>query len=200
MSAVTAVPLRPIARGSVLKLWIGLALLSLVALGVAWWGTRWMQPVTLDSGVRVQTIREGTGPMMTDADVIALRFQVHVNSIDAPPIGDSGPEPLGSTVQDAPPGLAIAVQAMRAGGRYVVRVPARVAMGNRPLPPTARFTANDILVFDVQALQIEAGAASAFQMQRMQQMMQRQQMQQSGAMPPGAGGAPQGAPPSPAGR
>ena len=40
MSAVTAVPLRPLARGSVLKLWLGLGLLVLVAAALAWWGTR----------------------------------------------------------------------------------------------------------------------------------------------------------------
>jgi FKBP-type peptidyl-prolyl cis-trans isomerase FkpA len=213
MSAVTAVPLRPIARGSVLKLWIGLTLLSLVALSVAWWGTRWMQPVTLDSGVRVQTIREGTGPVMTNADVIAMRFQIKVNSVDAPVFRDSGAQPFVGTVQDIPAGFTEGVQRMRAGGRYVVSVPVSVILAGQPLPPRADFAANDTLLFETDVLQIDPGQASAYQMQRLQQMMQQQQMQQGGAVPPGAnphagpampppgaGGAPQGAPPSPGGR
>ena len=61
MSAITAVPLRPLARGSVLKLWIALVLLVGVAGGLAWWGTRGVQVITLDSGATVKTVRQGTG-------------------------------------------------------------------------------------------------------------------------------------------
>jgi len=62
MSAVTAVPLRPLAKGSVLKLWIVLALMALAAAGLGWWGTRWMQEVTLESGARYRVVDPGTGP------------------------------------------------------------------------------------------------------------------------------------------
>ena len=62
MSAVTAVPLRPLARGAVLKLWIGLLVLVLAAAGLAWWGTQGLQIVTLDSGVRYRVVEEGSGP------------------------------------------------------------------------------------------------------------------------------------------
>jgi FKBP-type peptidyl-prolyl cis-trans isomerase FkpA len=202
MSAVTAVPLRPIARGSVLKLWIGLALLSLVALGVAWWGTRWMQPVTLDSGVRVQTVREGSGPPVASTDVVALRFQIHVNSLDGPAIGDSGAQPFVGTMQELPAWLGESVQSMREGGRYLLMVPVRNVLNGQPVPPTARFTASDTLAVETQILQIDRGQASAYQMQRMQQMMQQQQMQGAnphegtGVPPPGSGAAP----PAPAGR
>lgn len=186
MSAVTAVPLRPIARGSVLKLWIGLGVLALAALALAWWGTRWMQVVTLPSGVRYQVVREGSGPVMTSADVIAMRFQVHLNNVEGRVVSDSGPQPFVGTVQDVPAGFGEGVQVMREGGRYVISVPVGIVMAGRPVPPTAPFTMNDTLVFEVQALQIEAGAASAFQMQRLQQMIQRQQMQQGAAGAPGA--------------
>ena len=37
MSAVTAVPIRPIAKGSVLKLWLALVLLVAAAAALAWW-------------------------------------------------------------------------------------------------------------------------------------------------------------------
>jgi FKBP-type peptidyl-prolyl cis-trans isomerase FkpA len=196
MSAVTAVPLRPLAKGSVLKLWIGLALLVAVAAGLAWWGTRWMQVVTLDSGVRVQTLRQGRGPVMASPDVIAMRFQIHRNSVDGEAISDSGPEPFVGTVQDLPAGFGEGVQQMQAGGRYLVFVPVRVIMAGQPVPPTARFQADDTLVFETLVLQIDPGQASAYQMRRIQQMMQRQQMMQQGAGPRGAAPGGPGAPPA----
>jgi FKBP-type peptidyl-prolyl cis-trans isomerase FkpA len=194
MSAVTAVPLRPLARGSVLKLWLVLALLVAAAAGLAWWDTGRLQPVTLDNGVQIRTLRQGTGPAMTSADVVAMRFVIRVNSPDAPVFRDSGREPFVGTVQDLPAGFAEAVQRMRARGLYLVTVPVSVVMAGQPVPPQAAFTANDNLLFETQVLQIEAGQASAFQMGRIRQMMEQQQLQQQGgARLPGAG--PQGAGP-----
>lgn len=196
MSAVTAVPLRPLARGSVLKLWLVLALLVAAAAGLAWWDTGRLQPVTLDSGVQIRTIRQGTGPVMTSADVVAMRFVIRVNSPDAPVFRDSGREPFVGTVQDLPAGFAEAVQRMRARGLYRVSVPVSVVMAGQPVPPRAEFTANDVLLFETQVLQIEAGQASAYQMGRIRQMMQQQQVQPGGPGGPPAGPAGQpGAPP-----
>jgi len=195
MSAVTAVPLRPLARGSVLKLWIVLALLVAAAAGLAWWDTRRLQIVTYPSGVRVQTLREGNGPGMTVADVVALRFQVHVNSVDGPLAGDSGAEPLVGTVQDLPPWLAEGLQTMRERGRYVVWVPVRNLLNGQPVPPTARFTADDMFAVETQILQIDPGQASTFQMRRIQQVMQQQQQQQQMQQQGGPGGPPPGAGP-----
>ena len=64
MSA-TAVPIRPVARGSVLKLWLVLALFVIAAAAMAWWTTKPFQIQTLPSGVRIRAIQEGTGPVMT---------------------------------------------------------------------------------------------------------------------------------------
>jgi len=194
MSAVTAVPLRPLAKGSVLRLWIGVALLVALAAGLAWWSTRWLQPVTLESGVRIQTIREGNGAAMTAADVIAMRFQIKVNSRDAVAFRDSGPQPFVGTVQDLPAGFAEGVQRMRAGGQYVVSAPVSVVMAGQPVPPSAEFTAGDTLLFETQVLQIDPGQASAYQMRRIQQLMQQQQLMQGG--PGGPGAPPPGAAPS----
>jgi FKBP-type peptidyl-prolyl cis-trans isomerase FkpA len=194
MSAVTAVPLRPLARGSVLKLWIVLALLVGAAAGLAWWDTSRLQPVTLASGVQVKTIRGGSGPTMTAADVVAMRFVIRINRPDAPVFRDSGREPFVGTVQDLPAGFAEGVQQMRARGHYQVSVPVRVIMAGQPVPPQAGFTINDTLLFEAQVLQIEAGQASAYQMQRIQQMMQQQQMQQQQGGPGGPAGGPPAAP------
>jgi hypothetical protein len=57
--SVTAVPIRPLARGSLLKLWIGLVVLALGAAAFAWFGTKPFQVVTTESGLRYRVIEEG---------------------------------------------------------------------------------------------------------------------------------------------
>ena len=57
--SVTAVPLRPIAKGSVAKLWIGLLLLALVAAAAAWWGTAGQQWTRTPSGLQYRVVKEG---------------------------------------------------------------------------------------------------------------------------------------------
>jgi FKBP-type peptidyl-prolyl cis-trans isomerase FkpA len=195
MSAVTAVPIRPLARGAVLKLWIALLLLALAAAGLAWWGTRVWQMNTLDSGVRYRVLAQGSGPTITPADVFALNYRLHVNSIDAPVIEETRTtgRPYVATTSEIFPGFGEALQHMRAGGRYQLWLPPGTHIP-RPLGPGAPFTPADTLLFEVEVLQVEAGMASARQMQMLQQMMQQQQ----GAPPEGAN--PQsGAPPPPSG-
>jgi FKBP-type peptidyl-prolyl cis-trans isomerase FkpA len=183
MSAVTAVPLRPLARGSVLKLWIGLALLVLAAVGLGWWGTSGLQVVTLESGARLRVIQEGSGPLFTERDGIALHLRVHVNSLDAPVVGDTandddGPEPVVVTLSQMPQGLRSVATHFRANGRYLLTIPVPAYLGG-PIPPGAPFAARDSLVLEIQTLQLQAGQAMALETRRLQQMMQAQQQQQA---------------------
>ena len=205
MSAVTAVPIAPLARGSVLKLWIGLVALMLAAAALAWWGTRGLQLVTLESGARYRVVAEGTGPAITSADAFALRYRLHKGSLDSPVIQDSDQrgEPFVATTSDVYGGFGEALQRMRAGGRYQLWLPPGTHVSSAsPPPPGAPFGPQDTLVFEIEVMQIAPGMASQLQMQRLQQMMQQQQ----GAAPPGgapgAGATPQsggGAPPPPPG-
>jgi FKBP-type peptidyl-prolyl cis-trans isomerase FkpA len=180
MSAVTAVPLRPLARGSVLRLWIGLALLTALAAGLAWWSTGWMQVMTLDSGARYQVLAPGTGPAFGSQDAAALHIRLHINRLDAPVIRDTtndedGPDPVVTTYEALPPGLRAAASSFRTGGRYLLWVPAPVYVGG-PIPPNAPFTASDTLVLEVRVLQVAPGQATTLEARRMQQMQQQQQM------------------------
>jgi FKBP-type peptidyl-prolyl cis-trans isomerase FkpA len=193
MTTVTAVPIQPLARGALVKLWLALALLVAAAAGLAWWGTQGFQTVTLASGVRYRVVHEGNGPPMTPADVVALRYKLHVGSPDSRIIQDSDEsgQPFVATIGEVFPGFGEGLQHMRAGGSYLLWLPPGThAQG--PLPPSAPFRATDTLVFELQVLQIGAGQAQAYQMQRMQQLQQQMQMQmqQQGAPgAPGAGGA-----------
>jgi hypothetical protein len=181
--SVTAVPIRPIAKGSVAKLWIGLAVLALAAAAIAWIGTGAFQQVTTQSGVRLRTIKPGSGPAITPADVVALHYKLHVKSKDAPVIQDSreAGQPFVTTVQGIYPGFAEGLQLMRPGGSYLLSLPGGTHEQG-PMPPGAPFTPQDILVFEIDVLQVEPGAAARFlQMQQMQRMQQMQQMQNGGA-------------------
>jgi FKBP-type peptidyl-prolyl cis-trans isomerase FkpA len=208
MSAVTAVPIRPIARGSVLKLWIALLLLAAAGAGLAWLGTAPLQVITLESGVRYRVLRQGTGPLMTPADAIVLRYKLHVNSVTDPVVQDSDQsgQPFAATTSDVFPGFGEAMLKMRQGGEYILWLPPGTHMQGE-IPPAAPFTASDTLVFEIRDVRIGAGQASALQMQRMQQMQQmqqqqlqeqlQQQLQQQGGAPPNPHGGT--APPAGAG-
>jgi FKBP-type peptidyl-prolyl cis-trans isomerase FkpA len=193
--SVTAVPLQPLKKGSVAKLWIALVLLAALAAAFAWWGTSAFQPVTTASGVGIRTLRAGAGAKVTAQDVVALHYKLHAKSLDAPVIQDSREtgQPFVTTTQGVYPGFAEGLQHMRPGGSYILTLPPGTHEQG-PIPPQAPFTARDSLVFEIEILQVEAGAGPRFmEMQRMQQLQQMQQMQ--GAPPPGGieGALPEGA-------
>ena len=185
--SVTAVPIRPVARGSVFKLWLVLILLAVAAGALAWWTTSAFRPVTLASGVRYRVIEEGTGPLMTPADVIALRYKLHVNTLESRVIQDSDEsgQAFVTTTAEVFPGFAEGLQHMRAHGRYQLWLPAGTHITGAA-PPGAPITANDTLVFEIQVTQIAPGMAQARQLQQMQQF--QQQMQAMQAQQGGAGG------------
>jgi FKBP-type peptidyl-prolyl cis-trans isomerase FkpA len=188
--SVTAVPLRPIKKGSVLKLWLALIVLTLAAVAFAWWGTQGQQVVTLDSGVRYRVMQEGNGPTVTPNDAVALRYKLRVNNPDGEVIQDSDQtgQPFVATTGMVYPGFGEALQRMSAGGSYLLWLPPGTHEQG-PLRPGTPFTANDTLVFEIEVMQIAEGMAPMLQMQRMQQM---QQMMQGAEGQGPEGGAPAG--------
>jgi hypothetical protein len=187
--SVTAVPLRPLAKGSVMKLWIGLALLVLLAAALAWLGTSRVQSVTTASGVQLRTLEPGSGEQITPQDVVALHYKLHVNSAESPVIQDSrqSGQPFVTTTEGVYPGFGEGLQLMRPGGSYLLSLPPGTHEPQQI--PGAPFTPNDTLVFEIEVLQVEPGAAEQFlQMQQMQRMQQMQQMQGGGDPEAGRGG------------
>ncbi len=184
---VTAVPIRPIAKGSVLKLWIALLVLTAAAIAFAWYGTQGQQVITTESGVRYRVLEEGSGPTVTPNDAVALRYKLHVNSLDSEVIQDSDQtgQPFVATTSMVYPGFGEALQKMRSGGSYLLWLPPGTHEQG-PLRPGTPFTAEDTLVFEIQVIQVAEGMAP---------MLQMQQMMQSGEGAEGApGGGPEGAP------
>src|SRR5687768_9309117 len=186
--SVTAVPIRPLSRGSVLKLWLGLLALALLAAGLAWLGTRALQRETLPSGVQLQTIEQGEGNTVTPADLVALRYRL--TKTDGTLIQDSDDtgQPFVTGTEGLFPGFSEGLQRMQQGGRYRLWLPPGQHVQG-PLPPGAPFTPEDTLVFDIEVMQIAPGMAA------MQQMMGAPGASGGPGGPGGAGGA-GAAPPS----
>lgn len=190
----TTVPIQPIEKGSLTKLWVGVGAAILIAGGAAWWGTASAQgncgakawaPTTGDvegadttaSGLQIQTVKPGTGPKPTDADVVLVNYKGMLTDGTQFDANQRSPFP----VQGLVPGFTEALKMMQRGGSYKICIPPALgygAEGNERIP------ANSTLLFDVELLDFKSMA----EIQAMQQQMQ----QGGGQLPPGAGDLPPG--------
>jgi hypothetical protein len=174
--SVTAVPLRPLAKGSVLKLWIALALLTLAAVALAWWGTSGLQRVRTASGLQYQVVEEGEGNTITPADLAIVHFTGRRENGEVF-ASTAGSQPVPAAVGNFVPGFDEALQLMRQGSRYKLWVPPELGYGDNP-PPGAPFAAGETLMFEIDVVEVARGMAA----------MQRMMGQQGGG--PGAPGGP----------
>ncbi len=114
----------------------------------------------LPSGLRIETIREGTGRPVTRADIPLVRYELRVHgrggviesNFDDP---QAMPMPLDGVV----PGFAEALTHIRVGGESRFWVPPHLGYGSQPRPG-APFGPDDILEFRVRIDGI-AGAGGA---------------------------------------
>jgi len=167
--SVTAVPLRPIKKGSVLKLWVGLSALSLAAAGLAWAGTAGQMYTTTASGLQYQVVKEGDGPSPTTNDIVLVHYTGRLQDGSVFDTSE-GKQPVPFPVTGVIPGFTEGLQLMKKGGTYRLRIPPNLAYG--PSGAGGVIPPNATLDFDIQLIDIASAAA-------LQGMM---------------GGAPQGAP------
>ncbi len=186
--SVTAVPIRPIRKRSVAKLWIGLAVLTLAAIALAWTGTSAQQRETTASGLQYQVIEEGEGAAITPEDVLMIHFTGRRE--DGTVFGSTvGGEPITTPPDTFIPGFSEGLLLMRKGAKYRLWIPPNLGyQGN--VPPTAPFRPDETLVFEIEVVDVARGMAG---MWRMQQMMGAQ-----GAPPQGAPGSEDAQPEAPA--
>ena len=202
MSSVTAVPLQPIQKGSVRRLWLAVILVILLAALLAWYGTRSFghaQVQARDGGgthrIAYQMLKEGTGASPTGDDFALVGYKGTLPDGQVFDENKQAPMELASIT----PGFAHAVTLLKKGGRMRVWIPAELAYGANP-PPGSVIPANSPLIFDITLHEFKTRA----EVMEMQQQMQLQQMLQQqmgggapGGVPGGPGGA--GAPPMPEG-
>lgn len=192
MTEITRVPLQPIARGSIPKLWLGVLAAVLLAGGLAW--------AALPRGVDVDVVAEGTGPSPSNTDVIFVRYTGKLDDgtvfdqsrdVQLPIQGllpEGSPLPLGRMI----PGFAEGAVRMKKGGKYRLFIPAdkaygaegqRDQQGNQVIPP------NSDLTFQVELVDFMTEADFQRRLQTLQQAMQMQQGQ-GGEGPRGEGATP----------
>lgn len=192
MAEVTRVPLQPIAKGSLAKLWLGVAIGILVGFGLAWFVVP--QVMSTINGVKVETLAEGTGPNPTASDVVFVRYKgtlddgtVFDESQDIPlPVEGVFPEGSPLPLDRMLPGFTEGAQQMQKGGKYVMKIPSDQAYGAEP-PPGAPIPPNADLTFEIELVDFMSQADFEMKLQTLQQMMM---MQQQGAAQQGAPGQP----------
>jgi len=183
MSSITAVPLRPIAKGSLLKLWIGVTAATLAGVGLAYAGTT--QFGTTASGLKYQVLEKGTGPSPTSDDFALVGYK---GTLENGTVFDQNPKtPM--EIANVVPGFSEALTMMHKGGHMRVWIPAKLAYGSSP-PPGSNIPANAPLQFDIHLLEFKTKA----EVMQMQQQMQMQQMMQQGQA---GSGTPEGTPSHP---
>jgi FKBP-type peptidyl-prolyl cis-trans isomerase FkpA len=152
MSTVTQVPLRPLKRGALAKLWLGLLLLIAAGVLLAWAGAG------QTAGVRVKTIEAGSGPVIAATDGVLIEYEGRLE--DGTVFDTSaGRGPAFFPVSGVVPGFSQALQKMQKGGRYQFTLPAELAYGDTPpagspIPPGAdlHFTVHVLEVAPMEAI------------------------------------------------
>jgi len=173
MTEITRVPLQPLAKGSVSKVWLGT--FAAILLG----GT--VAIAAKPPLVGVKTIKAGEGPSPTNADLIMINY---VGKLANGTVFDQNKNVV-MQLQGTIPGFAKALAQTQKGGKYVVKIPAKLAYGDKATGP---IPANSDLVFDIEVIDFRNRA----ELEAQQRMMERLQHAQGGA---GAPSADVGAPP-----
>ena len=165
MSEVTAVPLRPITKGSLVKLWVGVAVVIGLGLGAAYYGTARqvamaMSPedflaanakhggvITTPSGLQYEVLKEGSGARPTTGDIVLVDYEGKLASGEAfdASARHGGPQPL--PLQGMIPGWTEGLQLMNTGSKYRFWMPPALAYGETGAPP--RIPPNSVIIFDV---------------------------------------------------
>ncbi len=185
MTEITRVPLQPIAKGALPKLWIGLAAIALAAGGIAW--------AAIPQGVNLQVLEAGMGLNPGEDDVVFARY---VGKLEDGTVFDEGgdaslpvegifPQGQPLPVSQMIPGFRDGLLQMQKGGKYHLEIPADQAYGANP-PEGAPIPPNADLVFEVEVIDFMSRADFERRLATFQQMMQQMQGAPHGEMPSGA--------------
>lgn len=191
MAEVTRVPLKPISKGSLLMLVLGI----LIGIGLSAAYAYFTVP-----RVSVNTVAAGSGDHPKADDVVFVRYTgklddgtVFDKSQDLPlPIPGVVPEGYPLQLEGMIPGFRDAVLKMQKGGKYQVQIPAEMAYGATP-PPGSPIPANADLTFEIELIDFMPMAEAERRFQQLQQMVTERQ-QQGGAATPAPAPVPAPAP------
>lgn len=171
MTEITRVPLQPLAKGSVSKVWLGT--FAAVLLG----GT--VAIAAKPPLVGVKTLKAGEGPSPTAADLVLINY---VGKLSNGTVFDQNKNVV-MQLQGTIPGFAKALAQTQKGGKYLVKIPAKLAYGDKATGP---IPANSDLTFELEVVDFKNRA----ELEAQQRMMERMMHAQGGAGAPTADMAP----------
>ena len=149
---------RPGHRGRSLGIWLAFLALIAVAVAFAWAGTNPLRGETTESGLRIRTLEEVSGPFVQAVDGVLVEYEGRLadGTVFDASERHGGPQPMiaGQVI----PGFAEALTKMQKGGKYKIHIPGKLAYGETP-PPGSPFGPNADLDFDVHIVQIVPNAA-----------------------------------------
>jgi FKBP-type peptidyl-prolyl cis-trans isomerase len=160
--SVTAVPLQPLKRGSVLRLWIAILLLGLGAAALAWAGTSGQHFQTTATGLQYRVIEAGEGEHPGPRDIALIHY---TGRLEDGTVFDSseGQQPVPLPVSGSIPGFAEGLQLMRKGAVYKLRIPAELGYGAEGaggvIPPNATLEF-DVTLIDFASQEALQGAGA----------------------------------------
>jgi FKBP-type peptidyl-prolyl cis-trans isomerase FkpA len=166
MTEVTAVPLRPVAPGTVRKVWIGVAVAAVIGLGAAYAGTykqvamgeppsvfmaknaKKHNVVTTTSGLEYQIITPGAGAAPGPQDIVLIDYDGKL--LDGTTFDSTAQhgQPAVMPVAGSIPGFSEGLRLMHKGAKFRFWIPPQLAYGEQGagdgvIPP------NSVLQFDV---------------------------------------------------
>jgi len=171
MSEVTAVPLRPVAKGTVRKIWLGVGFAVVIGVGAALAGTYKQvamgQPpsvflaknakkhgvVTTASGLEYEVLAPGQGNSPGPQDIVLIDYDGKL--LDGTTFDSTAQhgQPAVMPVAGSIPGFSEGLQLMKRGARYRFWIPPQLGYGEQGagdgvIPP------NSVLQFDVSLREI----------------------------------------------
>lgn len=178
MTEVTRVPIQPIAKGSLAKLWLGVIVAALIGAGIAY--------AAVPRGISLDTITEGTGGTPKVGDVVFIKYVGKL--ADGTEFDRSRPLPIppgifpDGTPMLLEPGQQIegffqGLQQMEKGGKYTLEIPAALAYGENS--PSPAIPANADLVFEVEMVDFMSRADADAKMAALEKAMQAAQAAQA---------------------
>ena len=177
MTEITRVPLKPVAKGSLTKLWLGVAGTIAIGAGLAvaaspieWGNVEVIETVAAtepggQSGkLTIETLVEGSGPVAAEGQVVFVNYKGFL--ADGTQFDESQPIPWpapgvfpaegtpfpiedGATV----PGFFKGLQRVQKGGTYKLSIPSALGYGNEPRPGSPIPPGAD-LVFELEVIEI----------------------------------------------
>lgn len=172
MAEVTRVPIQPIAKGSLLKLWLGVILAVALGAGIAW--------AAVPAGIDLDELVAGTGESPSQGDVAFVKYKgmlddgtVFDESRETPFPPGIFPEGIPMLLEEGQvvDGFYKGLLKMKKGGKYRLFIPAELAYGDdpqpgSPIPPGANLT------FEVELVDFMSQEDAERRFQMMQQLMQ----------------------------